>query len=107
MYRIPGQITDRLLADPTLTLDGWYPDREAALRTECRPAAAGYRIGRRPATLTRLLADARHVCHTDPLGRVFAAVVWIGALIATSGLAQLTAELRRNGPHLSALDVTR
>jgi hypothetical protein len=44
MYRIPGQITTRLLADPDLTVDGWYPTREASLRTSTRPAAVGYRV---------------------------------------------------------------
>lgn len=100
MHQAHGQITDRLLHDPALTLDGWRPDRDASLRPAARRAAVGYRVGRRrrPSWWARHYAAARVICRTHPVGRVAAALVWIGSAIATTGLAQLTAELRRNGP---------
>ncbi|HTF11560.1 MAG TPA: hypothetical protein VK659_25630, partial [Asanoa sp.] len=42
MHRIPGQITDRLIAEFPSSAAGWSPCR--SLKPATRPAAVGYRI---------------------------------------------------------------
>lgn len=42
------------------------------------------------------IRDAVAYARTRPAGRLALAAIWLGAYIATAGLAQLHAELRRN-----------